>query len=321
MKERFRSSFREVKPATIIKWAVILVLFLVITNPALIPFLPNDAKVAIRNTWGSLFGDVSQVSKAITISWVTLFRVIAIILLMIVITTLAAFILEHIKPKTGKGASALSLVRSALSYITTFITILWCLHAIGVNVSTLAAGVGIIALGISFGAQSLVEDVVTGIFLVFEDEFNVGDIIEVDGFRGTVESIGIRVTSIKGVGGNVRIINNSDLRNVLNRSAATSFAVTEVSVAYGEDVEKVEKVLADLMPKIRAKYPEVFLEDPQNLGVSSLGDSGVVFKIGGSVHEKDIFSAPRLLNREIKIAFDEAGVEIPFPQIVVHNAK
>jgi small conductance mechanosensitive channel len=175
-------------------------------------------------------------------------------------------------------------------------------------------------LAVSFGAQSLIEDVVTGIFLVFENQFSVGDYIEVDGFRGTVTSIGIRVTTIKGPGDNYKIMNNSDIRNILNRSKETSIATTLVSVAYHEDIENVEEVLKASFKDLFEKYPEVFLEEPTNLGVEQLAESGVTFRLAARIHEKDLFNAPRIMNREVKIAFDKAGIEIPFPQVVVHDA-
>ncbi len=315
-----KSAHRPVPVGRLVKWGVILILFLLVTNPSLIPFLPAETKASLRQTWSRVFGDVGQVASAVSVGWVTVFKVIAVILLMIFLTALIHFILEHIKPKSAKGRSAVSLARSALSYITAIIGFFWCLGAIGVNLSTVFAGVGIVALIIGFGAQSLVEDLVTGIFLVFEDQFNVGDIIEVNGFRGTVDSIGIRTTCIRDVGGNIKIINNSDLRNILNRSATNSFAVTTVSISYRADIEKAEKTLADLFAKLPEKYPETFLSAPRYLGVDELGESGVVLKVGGEVKEKNVYSAPRLLNREIKLAFDAAGIEIPFNQIVVHTA-
>jgi small conductance mechanosensitive channel len=305
----------------IIKWAVILVLFLIITNPSLIPFLSADTKMKVRGTWERLFGDVGRVSKTVILNWVTIFQVIAVILVMFVITNVLSFILNRIKPQTAKGRSLVSLLKSALNYISVLVGFFWCLSALGVNVSTVFASVGILALIIGFGAQSLVEDLVTGIFLVFEDQFNVGDIIEVGGFRGTVDSIGIRTTAIRDMGNNVKIVNNSDLRNVLNKSTADSYAVTTVSISYRQDIEAAEAVIAELMPQIREKYPEIFVADPKYSGVQELGESGVVLKFIAEVDEKNIFSAPRLLNREIKIAFDKAGIEIPFNQIVVHQAK
>ena len=305
----------------VIGGAIALVLFLIITNPSLIPFLSANTKASLKNIGSKLVGDVSKISGVLKINLVTLFQVIAIILMLFIITNLILFILNKLKPKKPKVKSAVSLAKSAISYIMTIIGIFWCLSALGVNLSTIFASVGILALIIGFGAQSLVEDLVTGIFLVFEDQFNVGDIIEVNGFRGTVESIGIRTTAIRDAGQNVKIINNSDLRNILNRSSADSVAATTVSISYASDLDEVEPVIRAFLPKIREKHPDVFLSDPRYLGVQELADSGVVLKFVASDREKDIFSAPRIMNREIKVAFDKAGIEIPFNQVVVHEAK
>ena len=304
----------------VIGGAIALVLFLIITNPSLIPFLSANTKASLKNIGSKLVGDVSKISGVLKINLVTLFQVIAIILMLFIITNLILFILNKLKPKKPKVKSAVSLAKSAISYIMTIIGIFWCLSALGVNLSTIFASVGILALIIGFGAQSLVEDLVTGIFLVFEDQFNVGDIIEVNGFRGTVDSIGIRATCIRDVGNNVKIINNSDLRNILNRSTADSYAVTTVSISYKENLEHVEEVVGEFLPKIREKYPEVFVKDPVYCGVQELAESGMLLKFVALVKESNIFTAPRLLNREIKLAFDKAGIEIPFNQIVVHNA-
>lgn len=311
---------KKVPVGRVIFWLVILLVFLFVTNPSLIPFLSQSAKDSVRGTWEKVFGDVGKVAGTFKLNLATIFQVIAIILAMIFITQLVKFILGIVHPKSPKAKSAVTLFHSAVSYITVIVGFFWCLGVLGVNLSTIFASVGIIALIIGFGAQSLVEDLVTGIFLVFENHFNVGDIIEYNGFRGTVESIGIRTTAIADMGNNVKVVNNSDLRNILNRSTAASVAVTTVSVGYGEDLEKVETVIAQMLPRIREKYPDIFLEDPIYSGVNELGESGVVLRFTAKVREKDVFSAPRKLNREIKLAFDKAGIEIPYNQIVVHQA-
>ena len=229
---------RHVSIGKLIGFGVTLLLFLLVTNPGMIPFLPENTKESLQHTWSSVFGDVEKVSQVFVFNWITVFRLIAIILLMIFITVFLQFIFERIHPKSPKARSAMSLLRSTISYVTTFVAIFWCLAALGVNIATIFASVGIVALIIGFGAQSLVEDLVTGIFLVFEDQFNVGDIIEVNDFRGTVEAIGIRTTAIRDVGNNVKIINNSDLRNILNRSTQNSVSVTTVSISYNADLEE-----------------------------------------------------------------------------------
>jgi small conductance mechanosensitive channel len=310
-----------VKLGTVIRWAVILILFLWITNPGLIPFLPQSARDSVRGTWQRIFGDVGKIADTFVLNWATVFQVIAIILMMILATALLRFIVQHIHAKNPKTRSFLTLINSALSYLTAIIGFFWCLSTLGVNLTAILASVGVLALIIGFGAQSLVEDLVTGVFLVFEDEFNVGDIIEAGGFRGTVESIGIRVTCLRDLGGNVKIINNSDLRNILNRSSQASWAATTVSVAYGTKIDELETKLAEFLPEIRQKYPEIFLEDPKYSGVQELADSGIVLKFGGAVDEKNIYAAPRILNRELLVFFDRVGVQIPFPQVVVHRSE
>lgn len=309
------------QPKKILLYAILLAAFLVVTNPTLLPFLSPEAKQSIGSVWRSLFGDVNSIASVLVLNWATLFKLVAMVLLLILLTAIAGLILSHIHPRSGKARSAVTLLQSAVSYFAALIGIFWGLSILGVGVSTIFASVGVLALVIGFGAESLVADVVTGVFLVFENQFNVGDIIEVGGFRGTVEQIGIRTTYIRDAGDNIKIINNSDLRNILNRSAAQSWAKTDVAVSYNEDLERVEKVLAELLPKIRAKYPEVFPNDPVYSGVQELADSGVVLRIAAIVHEQDIYKAPRLLNRELKLGFDRAGIEIPFPQVVVHRAE
>ena len=316
-----RRKSASVRLGTVIRWAVILVLFLLVTDPSLIPFLSPEAKASVRGTWQRIFGDVGKIADTFALNWATLFQVIAIILMMILIAALVRFILQRIRPKTPKTRSFLTLLNSAVSYLAAILGFFWCLSTLGVNLTAILAGVGVLALIVGFGAQSLVEDLVTGIFLVFEDEFNVGDIIEAGGFRGTVESIGIRVTCLRDHGGNLKIVNNSDLRNILNRSGQASWAVTTVSVAYGTKLGELEPKLRAFMPEIRKRYPDIFLEDPRYSGVQELADSGILLKFGGSVEEKNIYSAPRILNRELLLFFEESGVQIPFPQVVVHRSE
>lgn len=316
-----KNRFSAVRIGTVIRWAVILILFLLVTNPSLIPFLPQSARESVRGTWQRIFGDVGKIADTFVLNWATVFQVIAIILMMILVTAVLRFIVQHIHAKSPKAKSFLSLLNSALSYLAAILGFFWCLSALGVNLSAILASVGVLALIVGFGAQSLVEDLVTGVFLVFEDEFNVGDIIEAGGFRGTVESIGIRVTCLRDLGGNVKIINNSDLRNILNRSSGASWAATTVSVAYGTKLDALETKLEAFLPEIRQKYPEVFLEDPQYSGVQELADSGIILKFGAAVDEKNIYAAPRILNRELLVFFERIGVQIPFPQIVVRRSE
>ena len=302
-------------------FAAALILFLVVTNPSILWFLPQGAKNTLLETWQGLFGDVGQVARVVTVNWVSLFKIVAVILATCLLTNLVRFITGLIRPATGKGQSILSMISSFITYAAVLAAIVWCLTAIGLNLSTVFASIGIIALIVGFAAESLIADVISGIFLVFEDEFNVGDIVELNGFRGTVDSIGIRVTCIRDNGGNIKIVNNSDIRDVLNRSKAASRAVCDMPVGYGQNLEEAEKLIDRLSGELLAQHPEVFRKKPEYLGVQALDASAVVLRITAEVDEAQIFAARRLMYRCYKLGFDAAGVEIPFPQLVVHQAK
>ena len=284
-------------------------------------FLPASWREAMKNGYNSLFGDVDQIKRVLNIQWVRIFKVIVIVLFMMIVKLVLKIVMEKIKPKTPKGASIYSMVKSFSGYAIALILLIWCLSAIGINLSTIFASIGIVALIIGFAAESLIEDVVTGLFLVFEDEFNVGDIIEYNGFRGTVTNIGVRVTSIQDPGGNIKLVNNSDMRNILNRSRTNSNAVCDVPVSYAANLADTETALKAIAASLPEKYPEVFRTEPEYLGVQTLDASSVNLRFIAKVSEGDIYKAARLMNREFKIGMDEAGIEIPFQQVVVHKGE
>ena len=305
----------------VIRYAVALVLFLVITNPSVLFFLPEGTRENLRNIWSQVFGNVEGIKEAVRIDFVAIFKIIAIVLMLLLLVNLVRLIISKLTPKTGKGHSIVSMIGSFVTYAAVLLGIIMVLSSLGVNMSTIFASIGIVALIIGFAAESLIADLITGVFLVFEDEFNVGDIVEINGFRGTVTSIGMRVTTVTDMGGNMKVINNSGIKDVLNRSKAASKAVCDAPVAYSENLENAEKVLNAILDKIPEKYPEKFKKRPEYIGVQELDSSSVNLRVVAEVDEKDVFSAARILNREIKIGLDAAGVEIPFPQVVVHQAK
>ena len=246
-------------------------------------------------------------------------EVLAMAAMVLFAVQLLRFLLSLIKPKERKGLTLISLFSSLLHYVAALVILCWGLSILGVNVNAIVASVGIVALIVGFGAESLVADVVTGIFLLFENQYNVGDIVEVNGFRGTVKEIGIRTTSIMDVGGNVKIINNSEMKNILNRSDNISRAVSDIAIPYETDLEALEAKLPDLMKEIYEQRSDVMLAAPQYLGVQQLADSSVVLRFVVEVAEKDIYAGARILNRDLWLGFRKLGVECPFPQVDVHT--
>ena len=181
-------------------------------------------------------------------------------------------------PKETRARTVCSLTRSILSYAAVLLSVYFGLRALGVDVTASLASVGVVTLIIGFGAQSLIEDVLTGIFLIAEGRYNVGDILVLDDFRGKVVDISVRTTTLEDAGGNHKIINNSEIRNFQNRSQKTSLAVSTVSVGYDADLRAVEAVIADALPAMFEENRAVFLDVPQYIGVEELGESSVVLK-------------------------------------------
>lgn len=233
--------------------------------------------------------------------------------------TLLVVLLGIPKPRSHRARSVLSIISSLLKYIAGIVILCWGLSIMGVNVSTIVASVGIIALVVGFSAESLIADVVTGAFMIFENQYNVGDIVEVDNFRGTVTSIGIRTTCITDPGDNVKIVNNSDMKNILNRSDRLSRSVSDIAVPYATDFEKLESQLPALMQSIYEAHPDIMINPPQYLGIQSLGDSAVILRFVVDVHEKNIYSGIRVLNHDLLLGFRRLGIECPFPQMDVHT--
>ena len=233
--------------------------------------------------------------------------------------SLLVLILDLFKPASHRARTLLTMGRSLLKYIAAIVVLCWGLSILGVDLSTIVTAVGILALVIGFGAESLIADLVTGTFMLFENQYNVGDIVEVNGFRGTVKEIGIRTTAIEDPGKNIKIINNADMKNILNRSNNASMAVSNIDVPYATDLEALEKKLPALMEQILEAHRDTMLSAPKYLGVQELGASGVTLRFIVEVPEDKIYSGARILNHDLLLGFRKLGVECPFPQLDVHQ--
>lgn len=245
-------------------------------------------------------------------------RALMILLILLAAEGLIQFLLGLIKPKKNRTRTVIALVKNVLRYAVILAAICVVL-TLFVDLGTVFAGLGIVALIIGFGAESLIADVVTGMFILIDNQYNVGDIIEINGFRGTVTDISVRTTVITDVGGNVKIVNNSDMKNILNRSDNSSRAVAVFPIPYETDLEALEEKLPALMQSIHDAHPALMKSVPVYLGVDELADSCVMLKFVVEVAEADIFSGARILNRDLFVGMRKLGIEVPFPQIDVHQ--
>lgn len=237
---------------------------------------------------------------------------------LVLFSAAARAVFQRVSPSSNHGKTVFTLADSAIRYLLIIVGLLWALSIVGVDVRALLAGAGVLALIIGFGAESLIADVITGTFMLFEHQYEVGDIIVVGDFRGTVTQIGIRTTQIMDSGGNVKIINNSDIRSLINRSNDLSFAVCDMAVPYDkESLARAEKVLGEVLPKLHREHPDLFSKAPAYLGVQSLDyeNRAVVLRVAGETHEENIYKAQRLLNRTLFMAFEEEGISCPVHRV------
>lgn len=240
----------------------------------------------------------------------------------IVLQRVLKFVIFKTMRVNKKGPRVLTvskLLNSILKYVLWFIVILMILKALGVDITPFIASAGVVGLAVGFGAQEIVRDFISGFFIIFEGSFDVGDVIEVDGFKGNVLSLGLRTTVIKNWLGEVKTINNGNLGSIINYSKNDSFALVDFGVAYDTDLDKLKELMLDFVVESEKKY-DVIIETPQFLGVIELADSSINLRMIAKTGPMQHFQVQRDLRKDLVAYLTKNGIEIPFPQVVVHNA-
>lgn len=216
-----------------------------------------------------------------------------------------------VKRRADTTASTVSWV---LEIFLIFIGAAFILAELGINVTALVAGLGIVGIGLGMGAQTLVKDVINGLFILVEDQFGVGDVVEIAGVSGVVVEINPRRTVLRDLSGNVHTIPNSAIVVATNMTQDFSRINLDVGVAYEEDINHVIEVTNEVCAELAKEKPEDVLTVPAVLRVNDLGDSAVVVKIMGDVRIGTQWALMGELRRRLKVRFDEEGIEIPYPQ-------
>jgi len=209
------------------------------------------------------------------------------------------------------------MMRSLATFIVWVIAAFMILGEVGVSLAPLLAGAGVIGVALGFGSQSLVKDFLSGIFILIEDQFGVGDIIDVDNqVEGVVEGVSLRTTRLRSVDGVVWHIPNGEIRMVGNMSQHWSRSLLDIEVAYDTDLEQAKAVVKRVADELWKEDPAV-LGEPEMWGVEQLAASGVVLRLVVKTTPKEQWRVARELRQRIKQAFDREGIEIPFPQQTV----
>lgn len=216
----------------------------------------------------------------------------------------------------ARGETICRLLSSLTKYGTLIAMLYWCLGVLGVDTATLLASAGIITLAVSFGAKDLITDILCGLFIIFEGEFRVGDVISVGGNTGTVMEIGVRTTKINDGNGNVLLLRNSSISNVTNMTKLNSYASIDITIPVGESLPYVEKVLKDELKSVHDRVPAI-IDGPFYKGVVDLSSTAMTIRVVATCKETDRGSVMRSLRREVKLMLSRRDIA-PYQLVFDH---
>jgi small-conductance mechanosensitive channel len=204
-----------------------------------------------------------------------------------------------------------ALVKSSVTVAIWSMALLQVLGEFGVDLAPLIAGAGIVGLALGFGAQSLVRDVLSGMFMLLEDQYGVGDVVDLGEAKGTVEAVGLRSTRLRDAEGTVWHVPNGEIKRVANKSQEWAKSLLDVEVANGTDIAKATEVIRSVAEALWDEHPDLILEQPEVQGVERLGADGIAIRLVVKTLPSEQFGVSRELRARIKAAFDEAAIEMP----------
>lgn len=221
--------------------------------------------------------------------------------------------------RATRAASLGQLAKNLTNVFVLAIALIMILAELGFNLAPIIAGAGILGVALGFGAQSLVADFLSGVFMLMEDQYGVGDIVDLGEASGVVEDVHLRVTRVRAVDGTVWYVRNGEIVRVGNMSQNWSRALLDIGVAYGSDVQRVKELMLEVARDLAAEdsWAVLILDEPEVWGVEELAADAVVVRLVVKTTPGKQWSVARELRQRIKARFDAEGVEIPFPQRTV----
>lgn len=254
--------------------------------------------------------------------------IIIIIVISIIISLVNKLIDKTLKNKKGtnffvnnRRANTIGeILKKIVKYVLYFIGIVMILDMFNVNTTSILATAGIGGLAVGFGAQSLVKDIITGFFILFEDQYAVGDYVKIESLEGTVEELGLRVTKLRDFSGDLHIIPNGRVQVVTNKTRGAMRALINVSIAYEENIDNAIKVLEKVCEDIKSNNDSI-LDGPTILGVTDLGESNISITIVAKAKPMEQWAVEREIRKKVKEAFDRENIEIPYPRRVIIGGK
>lgn len=213
-----------------------------------------------------------------------------------------------------------SLSVNITKWAVIIVTGLTILTVYGIDISSVLAGLGIVSAALALAFQDVLKDFIAGISIILENQFALGDNVSIGGFRGDVVQMGLKSTRIRNYEGEIKILANRNITEVINYSCSYSMAIVDVSVSYEDDIEKVERVLNELCVELTSSLTKL-KGKVELLGIENLDESAVIFRIVAKTSSMEHFRINREIRKAIKLRLDKENIKIPYPQIEVHNGK
>lgn len=284
--------------------------------------MPNRPLKILRNSYGGKVMDTF--ANIFDSPQVALFgKALLILIASIVSTFVINFLIARIfKSREGtifdskRVITLRVLLKSVVKYTVFFVAFIMILGVYGVPTTSILASAGVVGLAVGFGAQSLVKDVISGFFIIFENQYSVGEYIKTKDFEGIVEEIGLRATRIRDFNGGLHIVPNGHIETLTNYNRGKIRAMVDIGIAYQEDVDKAISVIAEACAEM-AKDSTVIVEGPEVLGVVKIKESEVTIRVLAYTKPMEQWAVERILLKTIKLHLDTAGIQIPYPRSVM----
>src|SRR5690554_3371759 len=265
--------------------------------------------------WESIKDFVIEHSK--TVIGIGIIILVTFVLLLVI----KLVINRYIKKTENKRARTLAkLIQGILRYVMIISAIVAIMGLLGFDVTALLAGVGILGLIIGLGAQSLIEDFLAGIGIIFEDYYELDETVEINGFKGVVSDIGLRSTKVRNWKGEVKIIGNGKINELINYSRTYSMAVVNVLIDFGEDLDKVIPIVEENLQSITEIYPEI-IEGPNVVGIGEIAESGAILQIRSKTLPEGHYGVERGLRKRVLQILKENNIKVPYTTIAVQEEE
>lgn len=212
-----------------------------------------------------------------------------------------------------------NILLNIIKYLFVIIAILIILSIYGINTSAIITSLGVVGVVVGLGFQDIIKDFLSGISIIIENQFTLGDTVTINNFKGEVIFLGLKTTRLKAYTGEIKIISNRNIQEVINHSLGMSLAIIDIPVSYDEDQKKIEKILTDLCVKLTDELLNI--NGKVNLlGINSFEESAIVYRITVETKPMKHFEIQREILKQVKMEFDKRKLEIPYKQVVIHNA-